>query len=383
MNSLTIGVIGTSLKENEHRVPIHPDQLDWINLGVRKKMIFERGYGQPFQISDEVIESLSGGIAAREEIFEKCSIIIIPKPVEKDVQYMKPGKVFCGWLHCVEDFWITQAAIDLKLTMVAWESMHKWNRKGEFQYHVFHKNNEIAGYAGVLDALRLRGIDGHYGVPRRVMIIGSGSVSRGALQALKGLGFTDIHIYNKPSRQFIAPQSYDAAYHQLGYANDGTLIAIHTDRSRNPFIDELAKADIIVNGIRQDYADPIMFMDDEEVSCLKRSSLIIDIARDEGMGFPFSRPTSFEHPIFPIGEAWYYAVDHTSSYLWNNASWEISKSLLPYLPVLIKGEQAWEKDETIKRAIHINNGVICNERILTFQNREKTYPHEIMGKKME
>jgi alanine dehydrogenase len=133
-----------------------------------------------------------------------------------------------------------------------------------------------------------------------------------------------------------------------------------------------------VNGIRQDLINPIMFMKMDEITRLKHSALIIDIARDEGMGFPFSRPTSFQNPILSIEEAWYYAVDHTSSYLWNNASWEISKSLLPYLSTIIKGKAHWEKDDTIQRAILIRDGHICNERILQFQHRSSEYPHEIL-----
>lgn len=383
MNTLTIGVIGQSLKENEKRVPIHPDQIDWINISIRKKMYFEAGYGKPFQIHDEHIAEKTAGILSRKEIFEKCDVIVLAKPDPADLPYFKPGKTIWGWLHTIEETWITQAAIDLKMTMIAWESMQKWTRKGEFQYHIFHKNNEIAGYAGVLDALRLRGIDGHYGVPRRVMIIGSGSVSRGALQAVKGLGFNDIHIYTRPSKTFIAPQSYDATYHQLGFDETGRMMAIHTDRSKTPFIDEIAESDIIVNGIRQDISAPLMFMTMQEIPRLKRSSLIIDIARDEAMGFPFSHPTTFTDPILPIGDAWYYAVDHTSSYLWNNASWEISKSLLPYLGAVIKNKTHWEKDDTIRKAIHIRDGVIQNDLILQYQHRSPAYPHEILTNDQE
>jgi len=378
MNSHTVGLIGTSFMENERRVPIHPEQLEWIDLGVRKKLLFEKGYGLPFQVSDEWIADRCGGVLTRQEIFEQANIIALPKPDRKDVPFFRPGKVIWGWLHCIEDQWITQAAIDLKMTMIAWESMHKWNRKGEFQYHIFHKNNEIAGYAGVLDALRMRGIDGHYGVTHRVMIIGSGSVSRGALMAFKGLGFKDLHVYTRPSSTFIAPQSYEASYHQLGFNADGELIAIHTDRSRDLFINEIEKTDIILNGIRQDFNHPVMFMRMEDISRLKRNALIIDIARDEGMGFPFSRPTTFEDPMFKVGEAWYYAVDHTSSYLWNTTSWEISLSVLPFLPIIVRGPQAWERDETLKRAIHIDQGKIINPRILAFQNRSELYPHHIL-----
>lgn len=381
MNLLTLGVVGSSFKENELRVPIHPEQLDWIDHNIRKKMYFEIGYGERFQIQDSWINDRTAGLLPRNEIFELCDVIVLIKPDPKDLPFIHPGKTLWGWLHCIEDIWITNAAINKNLTMVAWEGMHKWNRKNEFQYHIFHKNNEIAGYSGVFHALQLRGIDGHYGTPRRVMIIGSGSVARGALQAFKGLGFKDIHIYNRPSKTFIAPQSYDAVYHQLEMGEDGHLMAIHSDRTRNPFIEEIAQSDIILNGIRQNLENPIMFMTNEEINRMKRSSTIIDIARDEGMGFPFSRPTSFENPILKVGEAWYYAVDHTSSYLWNIASWEISISLIPYLPTMSRGAVYWEKEETIRRAIQIQNGRIIDPRILSFQNREQDYPHIIKSKK--
>ncbi len=383
MTSFTLGVVGSSFKENELRVPIHPEQLDWIDHNIRKKMFFEIGYGERFQIHDNWINDRTAGLLPRNEIFEVCDVIVLIKPDPKDIPFIHPGKTLWGWLHCIEDFWITNAAINKNLTMIAWEGMHKWNRKNEFQYHIFHKNNEIAGYAGAFHALQLRGIDGHYGTPRRVMIIGSGSVARGALQAFKGLGFKDIHIYNRPSKTFIAPQSYDAVYHQLEMSEDGRLMAIHSDRTRTPFIEEISQSDIILNGIRQNLDNPIMFMSTDEIDRLKRSSIIIDIARDEGLGFPFSKPTSFENPILKVGEAWYYAVDHTSSYLWNIASWEISISLIPYLSTMSRGPSSWEKEETISRAIQIQNGRIIDPRILSFQNREQDYPHIIKSNKSD
>jgi N5-(carboxyethyl)ornithine synthase len=51
--------------------------------------------------------------------------------------------------------------------------------------------------------------------------------------------------------------------------------------------------------------------------------------------------------------------------------------LIPYLPVLISGRQAWQQDETIRRAIEIQDGAIDNDKILRFQNRENTYPYVI------
>jgi len=75
----------------------------------------------------------------------------------------------------------------------------------------------------------------------------------------------------------------------------------------------------------------------------------------------------------------YYAVDHSPSYLWNAATWENSEALLPYLPTVMAGPQAWDADETIRRAIEIREGIVENPRILSFQGREPDYPYAIAG----
>ena len=72
----------------------------------------------------------------------------------------------------------------------------------------------------------------------------------------------------------------------------------------------------------------------------------------------------------------YYAVDHSPSYLWNSATWEISEALLPFLPTVLGGPDAWDANPTIRRAIEIRDGVIQNPAILSFQARDTDYPHE-------
>ena len=111
---------------------------------------------------------------------------------------------------------------------------------------------------------------------------------------------------------------------------------------------------------------------------LKRGALIVDISCDEGMGFWCARPTSFKDPIFEVDGKYYYSVDHSPSYYWNSASVEISEALLPFLPVVMKGPEAWAKNETIFKAIEIGEGVIQNQNILSFQKRAKKYPHVIL-----
>ncbi|MCK7480587.1 MAG: hypothetical protein M0C28_27685 [Candidatus Moduliflexus flocculans] len=139
-----------------------------------------------------------------------------------------------------------------------------------------------------------------------------------------------------------------------------------------PLIEALSRADVVCNGILQDTNKPVMFVREDEVGRLKPRSVIIDISCDEGMGFPFARPTSFNDPIFQVGDKiTYYSVDHTPSYLWSAASSEISTALLPYLRTVLEGEKAWEQEPTVARAIDIRDGVVQNPNILSFQKRNK------------
>jgi len=97
------------------------------------------------------------------------------------------------------------------------------------------------------------------------------------------------------------------------------------------------------------------------------------------MGFSFARPTSFEEPTFQVGSLTYYAVDHTPSYLWQSASWELTRVVLPFLEAVMSGPEAWKKSETIRRAIEIWDGVVQNPKILSFQGRAEAYPHVPLG----
>jgi len=373
---LSIGVIGRSRKENERRVPIHPGQLDCLPEEVRAGLRFERSYGEAFDTSDASIAERTGGVASREDLFAESDVILLAKPLLEDLEAMREGSILWGWPHCVQQQALTQAAIDRRLTLIAWEAMHKWNSDGHFDMHIFNRNNELAGYASVMHAMALRGVDGNYGPRRRALVLGFGSVGRGAALALRQLGVTDVKVFTQRNSPLVVDQMPGAEYCQFERSEQG-LVVVQPDHHRRPFIEEIADADIVVNAVLQDTDNPLMYLGKSEVDNLKSGSLIVDVSCDEGMGFPFARPTSFSDPIFRAGPAWYYAVDHSPSLFWDSASWEISTALTPILPIVMGGPNRWAKSLTITRAIEIRDGVIENPAILSFQKRAAEYPHEV------
>jgi alanine dehydrogenase len=375
---LTLGVLHQSRKANEQRLALHPALLDRVPGVLRPGLRFEAGYGANFGIADDRLGVGFGASGNREELLAECGAILLPKPVPADLRQMRPGAVLWGWPHCVQSAEMTQVSIDRRLTLIAWEAMFAW-RDGVQGLHVFDRNNEMAGYCGVIHALGEVGMDGLYGEASKAIVLSHGSVSRGAISALLGRGY-NITVYTRRLPWSVHDKVVGCRYCQMvqGEGEEAASV-VEEDGTKRPLADALAQADVIVNGILQDTDHPLMFIERGGHTALKRGALIIDVSCDDGMGFSFARPTSFNDPTFQVGELTYYGVDHTPSYLWQSASWELTRVVLPFLETVMGGPEAWDRNETLRRSIEIRDGVVQNPKILSFQDRAADYPHLPLG----
>jgi len=377
MSLLKMGVIRTSRKEDERRAPIHPEHLNRLPEHIRKQLIFEQGYGDTFKITDAEIAAQTGGVASRSEILKTMDAVVIAKPTIADLKELKKGAILWGYPHCAQQNELTQVAIDRKQTLIAFEDMFVWTPSGDVGRHTFYKNNELAGYSAVTHVLQLKGIDGHYGNQRKVIIFSFGAVSRGAIYALKAHGFRDITICIQRPDHEVREEVLDVDYVRIrkGEANEARMIVVEHDGSERPLLDLISESEIIINGTYQDTDDPIDFVIEEEKASFMPGTLIIDVSCDEGMGFYFAKPTSFKHPMFSVDKIDYYAVDHTPSYFWESATRSISAALIVHLATVLEGRTAWKINKTIDNAINVDKGVIIKESVLRFQNRNEDYPH--------
>ena len=377
VNQLSLGVMARSLKEHERRLPLHPHHLGRIPDDLRDSVYLEHGYGDRFGMADDQLKGWVAGFRTREQLVEECDVILQPKPLLSDITGLRVGQVLWGWPHCVQDKELTQLAIDQKLTVIAFEAMNHWNSDGSFNLHVFHKNNELAGYCSVLHAMQIGGSTGAFGRRLRAVVIGFGATARGAVTALNALGVHDVDILTHREVAAVAAPIHSARI--VHFDDDHTTARVShaiTENRRVPLAGFLAKHDIIVNCVLQDTDAPLIFLTDDDLAAITPGTLIVDVSCDEAMGFSWARPTTFTDPIFVVGEnVLYYAVDHSPSYLWNSATWEISEALLPFLRTVLGGSGAWDADPTIRRAIEIRDGVIQNPAILSFQGRASKYPH--------
>lgn len=379
MTQLSLAVMAQSRKPSERRLPIHPLHIERIDPDVRGRMYLERGYGERFGISDQQLAPQVAGLLPRQRLIADCDVILLPKPLPADLAELRDGQILWGWPHCVQSEEITQLAIDRHLTLVAFEAMNHWSHDGEFLLHVFHKNNELAGYCSVLHAMELIGTTGDYGRRLSAAVIGFGATGRGAVTALNAHGVHDVDVLTHRGVTAVAsPIHSTRIVHFEPDPNSPSRCNVLGSNGSVPMAAFLADHDIVVNCVLQHTDQPLIFVTDDDLAAFTPGSLIVDVSCDEAMGFSWARPTSFAEPIFMVGNnIQYYAVDHSPSHLWNSATWEISEALLPYLRPMLAGPAAWTGNETIRRAIEIRDGVIQNPRILSFQQRSPRYPHPL------
>lgn len=317
----TVGFIKSN-KENEKRVAITLDDI--IKINNRKSLFFEKGYYKDFNIEDEKIIELGANIASREEILKKDIICDSKAGDGEYINQLNEGTIVFGWIHAVQNRDITDKFINNKLTAIAWEDMYEDGR------HVFWRNNELAGEAAIFHAYS---IYGKLPYETRVALLGRGNTARGALTTLVSLG-ARVEVYDK--------------------------------RMENLLRKNISNYDVIVNAVLWDTKRKDHIIYKEDLKKMKNDSMIIDISCDRNGGIETSIPTTIENPVYYFGNVLHYVVDHTPSILFKSATGSISKEVIKYIDDLICSN----KNEIIKTATIIENGVIIDEKIKKFQSRE-------------
>src|SRR6478672_1315599 len=257
---LRLGVIGSSAKENEHRLPLHPEHLPLLDADLRARITLEHGYGARFGIADETLREHVAGFASREEILAGSEVVLLLKPQHEDVAALRPGSTLWGWPHCVQDRELTQIAIDRRLTLIAFEAMNHWTRDNAVGLHVFHKNNELAGYCSVLHALQLVGSTGDYGRRLTAAVIGFGATARGAVTALSALGVHDVAVLTTRGVAAVASPIHSVRIVHLDHDPEGGPGHAITTGGRVPLATFLAERDVVVNCTLQDPAAPLIYL---------------------------------------------------------------------------------------------------------------------------
>lgn len=317
----TIGFVISS-KKNEERRALLPKDI--VKLRNPHMLVFEQGYGEVLGISDQAYRDTGAKVCSCEETHSQ-PVICNPKvPTLEERKYYQDGQTFFGWIHAVQGRSIVDFLTSKKMCGIAWEDMYEKER------YIFWRNREISGEAAIIHALPFLS---RLPDEIKVAMIGRGNCARGAFKILSRLG-AEVRIYDRMTVKYLR--------------------------------EEIGEFDVVINAVLWDVFRTDHLIYREDLKKMKPGSMLIDISCDEAMGIETSHPTTIEDPIYIVDGVIHYAVDHTPAIFAKSATEAISTALYPYIDDLVEERP----NPVIEQAVCIRNGVILDQRVIQFQNRE-------------
>lgn len=317
--------IPKEIKNWENRVSLTPAGTKaFVDCGHEVLIQASAGFGSGFE--DEEYERVGAKIIPTiEEVYQKSDMIIkVKEPQKSEYSLLKEGQLLFTYLHLAVEPELTQALLKTKVNAVAYETIQ--TEKGDLP--LLTPMSEIAGRMSVqIGATFLENPHGGRGVllggvpgvtPASVVIIGGGVVGLNAAKIAFGMGASVTIL--------------DLNLNRLRYIDDIFQGKIKTLMSNGFNIEESAKhADLLIGAVLIPGAKAPKLVNQETVKSMKKGSVIVDVAIDQGGIFEtIDRVTTHENPVYEKHGVMHYSVANIPGAVARTSTIALTNATLPY-----------------------------------------------------
>ncbi len=340
------------IKNNENRVALTPagvKELKKHNHTVYVQATAGNGSG----FSDE--DYISAGaemLPSIEEVYAIAEMIMkVKEPIEAEYNLIREDQLVFTYFHFASYEPLTNAMISNKSVCLAYETVENSDRS----LPLLVPMSEVAGRMSVQQGakylekpLKGRGIllGGVPGVlPAKVMIIGGGIVGTEAAKMAAGFG-ADVTIL-------------DLSLERLRYLDDVMPANVKTLMSNDYNIRALIKThDLIIGAVLIPGAKAPKLVTKEMLKDMRPSTVLVDVAVDQGGCFETTKPTTHQDPVYIIDDVVHYSVANMPGAVPYTSTLALTNATLPYAVQLAnKGwKQACAEHEGLKLGLNIING---------------------------
>jgi len=346
--------IGTvkEIKTHEYRVGLTPACAKaYVERG--HEVLVEANAGREAGFDDaEYIAAGARIVPQAQAVYAESDMIVkVKEPQPQEYDLFQEGQVLYAYLHLAADRRLTEALMARKVAAVAYETIE--TDTGSLPCLV--PMSQIAGRLSVQEGAKYlerpfggRGVllGGVPGVqPARVTIIGGGVVGTNACKIALGMGanVTIIEI--------------DAE--QMAYLDDifGMRITI-LHSSETGLAEALASSDLVIGAVLIPGAKSPVIIGKEQLKTMKRGSVIVDVAVDQGGCVETTRPTTHDDPVYVVEDVVHYCVANMPGAVPITSTLALTNTTLPYgMKIAESGlEQAVRESPALRRGLNIYNG---------------------------
>jgi len=346
--------VGTvkEIKKYEFRVGLTPNNVkDYVGAG--HQVFVEAGAGLGSYMTDE--EYLAAGakiLPTAAEVWAACDMIVkVKEPLEAEYGLMREGQILYTFLHLAADLPLTKTLMERKVKAVAYETIR--DRNGGLP--LLKPMSEVAGKLSIQAGARClekpqggRGVllGGVPGVPRaNVVILGGGVVGMAALKMAMGFG-ANVTIF-------------DVNMDRLSYLDDLYDTKIQTLYSTPAAIEAaLTEADLVVGAVLIPGAAAPKLIKKEYLAKMKKGSVIVDVAVDQGGCAETTRMTYHDDPTFVVDGVVHYCVANMPGAVSMTSTFALTNATLGYgIKIATKGlETAVSRDELLVPGVATYDG---------------------------
>ncbi|MEX2443928.1 MAG: alanine dehydrogenase [Alkalispirochaeta sp.] len=340
------------IKRHEYRVGLTPSCVRaYVSAGhtvrVQKASGIDAGYED-----EEFVQSGAIMCDTAEEIWKKSEMVIkVKEPQPEEYPLMREGQVLYTYLHLAAEEELTKAMIDRKIKGVAYETV-------ELEDHtlpLLRPMSEIAGRMSIQEGARF--LERPQG-GRGVLLGGIPSVEKGKVAILGG-GIVGTHAAKMAVGLGAEVTVLDINIDRLNYLDDVFAGRISLLYSNSAHLDHvLEESDLIVGAVLIPGAKAPHLIKRDDLKRMKKGSVIVDVAVDQGGCIETTHPTTHDDPIFVVDDVVHYCVANMPGGVSRTSTQALTTATLPYgLQIANRGlEEAARANNAIARGINTYDG---------------------------
>ena len=346
------------IKKDEYRVALLPVGAETLKKHGHKVLV-EKNAGVGSGFSDAEYRKAGATIvSSAKEVFRRADMIIkVKEPQPVEIRMIREGQVVFTYFHFAASRSLTEGMMRTKAIAIAYETMEE---NGTLP--LLTPMSEVAGRMAVQEGAKylerpmegqgilLGGVPGV--APAKVAIIGGGVVGINSAKMAAGLG-ADVTIL-------------DVDLERLRYLSD-VLPANVTPLMSNPenLRMMVAEADLLIGAVLIKGAKAPRLVTRKMIGTMKKGSVIVDVAVDQGGCIETIKPTTHTKPTYIISGVVHYAVANMPGAVARTSTYALTNATLPYaVEIANKGYvKAARENRTIWTGINVLNGKVTDAAV--------------------
>ena len=347
------------IKLQEHRIGLTPESVKILHDKGHKVLVETNG-GLEAGFTDQDYKK-SGALIYdnAEAIFKDAEIIVkVKEPQMNEVKMIREGQIIYTYLHLAAARELTEELIKSKSICIAYETVTDNNGRLPLlapMSAVAGRMSIQAGAHSLEKNQKGRGLllGGAPGVePANIVILGGGVVGENAAIIATGM----------KGKVFVVDKSKERLKELHEMFGDKI---IPTESSKTDIKKLVSECDLLIGGVLIPGANAPKLISKEMITSMKRGSVIVDVAIDQGGCVETSKPTTHANPTYVIDDVIHYCVANMPGGVPMTSTLALNAATLPFVLKLAQGgyRNALSSDGNFLAGLNICQGNVTYKAV--------------------